>query len=93
VLIGRTAGFIDAHRRNPDAKVRVLLSIEGEDAKRVQRVSAAHGETPTELIAEQLRDADPSAAEPASPSRRPRSHAKGQAKPMPGLGQPCGGAG
>jgi hypothetical protein len=50
------------HRGNPDAKVRVVVSIEGEDAKRLQRVSAARGETPGQLIAELLRDADPSAA-------------------------------
>jgi hypothetical protein len=51
------ARFIDAHRGDPDAKVRVVVSIEGEDAKRLQRVSAARGETPGELIAELLREA------------------------------------
>ena len=54
--------FVDAHRGNPDAKVRVVVSIEGEDAQRLQRVSAARGETPSELIADLLRDADTSAA-------------------------------
>jgi hypothetical protein len=54
--------FVDAHKGDPDAKVRVVLSIEGEDAKRLQRVSAARGETPGELIAELLREADRSAA-------------------------------
>jgi hypothetical protein len=54
--------FVDAHRRNPDAMVRVVVSIEGEDAQRLQRVSAARGETPSELIVDLLRDADNSAA-------------------------------
>jgi hypothetical protein len=56
------ARFVDAHRGDPNAKVRVVVSIEGEDAKRLQRVSAARGETPGELIAELLREADRSAA-------------------------------
>jgi hypothetical protein len=38
--------------------VRVVLSIEGEHAKRLQRLSDARGETPGELIAELLREAD-----------------------------------
>jgi hypothetical protein len=54
--------FIDAHRGDRDAKVRVVLSIEGKDAERLQRVSAARGETPGELIAELLREADRPAA-------------------------------
>jgi len=54
--------FVDAHHRNPDGKLRVVLSIEGEDAKRLQRISAARGETPGQLIAELLREADGSAA-------------------------------
>jgi hypothetical protein len=54
--------FIDAHRGDPDAKVRVVLSIEGEDAERLERISAARGQTPGELIAELLREADRPAA-------------------------------
>jgi hypothetical protein len=54
--------FAQAHRGNPSAKVRIALSIEGEDARRLQRISAARGETPTDVIAELLRDADRPAA-------------------------------
>jgi hypothetical protein len=54
--------FIEAHHGNPNAKVRIVLSIEGEDAKRLQRLSAARGEKPADLIAELLRDADRPAA-------------------------------
>lgn len=50
--------FVGAHHGNPDAKVRIVVSIEGEDATRLQRVSAARGERPGELITELLREAD-----------------------------------
>lgn len=50
--------FVDAHHGNPDAKVRIVVSIEGEDATRLQRVSAARGETPSEVITQLLREAD-----------------------------------
>lgn len=54
--------FVAMHRGDPVAKVRVVVSVEGEDAERLQRVSAARGETPSELIAELLREADRSPA-------------------------------
>jgi hypothetical protein len=54
--------FLQAHRGDPNAKVRIVLSIEGEDAKRLQRLSAARGEKPTDVIAELLRNADRPAA-------------------------------
>ena len=54
--------FVESHRGDPNAKVRIVLSIEGEDAKRLQRISAARGETPTDVITELLRDADRPAA-------------------------------
>ena len=54
--------FVDAHRGNPSAKVRIVLSIEGEDAERLQRISTARGEKPTDVISELLRDAEKPAA-------------------------------
>lgn len=54
--------YIERHRGNPDGKVRILLSVEGADAERLQRISAARGQKPTDLVAELLRDADRSAA-------------------------------
>jgi len=54
--------FLEAHQGDPNAKVRIVLSIEGEDAERLQRISDARGEKPTEVIAELLRDADRPAA-------------------------------
>jgi len=50
--------FIDAHHGDQDAKVRIVVSIEGEDATRLQRVSTARGETPSQLITQLLREAD-----------------------------------
>jgi hypothetical protein len=56
------ARFVEVHRGDPSAKVRIVVSIEGEDAQRLQRLSAARGENPTELIAELLREAEKPAA-------------------------------
>jgi hypothetical protein len=53
---------VEAHRGNRDAKVQIVVSIEGQDARRLQRLSAARAEKPTELIAERLREADKRAA-------------------------------
>jgi len=53
---------VDVIRGNPDAKLRILISVEGEDAERLSRISAARGEKPSELVAELLRDADRPAA-------------------------------
>lgn len=54
--------FVEVHRGDPSSKVRIVVSIEGEDARRLQRLSAARGEKPTEVIAELLREADKPAA-------------------------------
>ena len=47
--------FVELHHGDPSAKVRIVLSIEGEDASRLQRISAARGETPMDVIADLLR--------------------------------------
>jgi hypothetical protein len=54
--------FVEVRPAGPRGKVRIVLSIEGEDARRLQRLSEARGEKPTELIAELLREADTPAA-------------------------------
>jgi hypothetical protein len=54
--------FMEVRGGDPNAKVRIVVSIEGEDARRLQRLSAARGEKPTEAIAELLREADNPAA-------------------------------
>lgn len=50
--------FVEIHRGDPNAKVRIVLSIEGEDARRLERISRTRGEKPTDVIAELLREAD-----------------------------------
>jgi hypothetical protein len=47
---------------DPEAHVRILVSVEGEDARRLQRISEARGQSPHDLVAELLRDADRPAA-------------------------------
>lgn len=54
--------FVGAYHGNPDARVRILVSVEGEDAKRLERIAGARGKKPGEVVAELLREADRSAA-------------------------------
>jgi hypothetical protein len=54
--------YVERHRGRPDGKLRILLSVEGEDADRLQRIAAARGQRPTDLVAELLRAADRPAA-------------------------------
>ena len=53
---------VEAHEGDPDAKLRVLVSVEGEDAKRLERIAEARGKKPGDVVAELLRDADRPAA-------------------------------
>ena len=54
--------YVERHRGSPEGKLRILLSVEGEDADGLQRVAAARGQRPTDLVAELLRAADRPAA-------------------------------
>jgi hypothetical protein len=54
--------FVRSHRGNQNAKVRIVVSIEGEDAERLQRISVGRGARPAVVIADLLREADRSAA-------------------------------
>jgi hypothetical protein len=54
--------YVEWHSGNPEGKLRILLSVEGEDAERLQRIAAARGQRPTDLVAELLRAADRPAA-------------------------------
>jgi len=53
---------IERHEGHPDAKARILLTVEGEDAERLTRVAEARGQSPADVIADLLRDADRPAA-------------------------------
>jgi len=52
------ASMVERHAGNPDARLRVLVSVEGEDAARLARIAEARGKTPGEVVAELLRDAE-----------------------------------
>jgi hypothetical protein len=56
------AQHVVRHEGDPNASLRILLSFEGEDARRLERVAEARGKTLGDVVAELLRDADRSAA-------------------------------
>jgi hypothetical protein len=50
--------YLERHEGDPEAKPRILVSIEGEDAKRLERIAEARGKAPGDVVAELLRAAD-----------------------------------
>jgi hypothetical protein len=54
--------LVEVHDGNTDAVLRILVSVEGEDAEWLERIAGARGKTPGEVVAELLREADRSAA-------------------------------
>ena len=54
--------YVERHAGHPEAKLIVLVEVEGEDAQRLERLSEARGTTAAGLVAELLRDADRPAA-------------------------------
>lgn len=55
-------GYVERHDGNADASLRILVSVEGEDATRLERIAEARGMKPGDVVADLLRDADSSAA-------------------------------
>lgn len=52
-----------AHREgDPQATVRILVSVEGEDARRLARIAEEQGKSPHDVVADLLRAADRPAA-------------------------------
>jgi hypothetical protein len=49
--------YIEQHNGDPNAKLIVLVGVEGEDAKRLERISEARGKNAADVVAELLRDA------------------------------------
>jgi hypothetical protein len=49
------------HEGHPEAKLRMLISVESEDLVRLERIAQARGKKPGDVLAELLRDADRSA--------------------------------
>jgi hypothetical protein len=54
--------YVETHGGDPDARLRILVSVEGDDAERLERIAAARGQKPGDVVAELLRDADRSSA-------------------------------
>ena len=54
--------YVEAHEGDPDARLRILVSVEGDDAERLERIAGARGQKPGDVVAELLRDADRSVA-------------------------------
>ena len=53
---------VDLAEGNPEAKLIVLVGVEGEDAERLERLAEARGKTAAAVVAELHRDADASRA-------------------------------
>jgi len=54
--------YVERHDGDPDTKLIVLVGVEGEDAKRLERIAEARGQKAADVVAELLRDADRSLA-------------------------------
>ena len=54
--------YVEHHEGDPDAKVVVVVGIEGEDARRLERLAEARGKNVADVVAELVREADASAA-------------------------------
>ncbi len=50
------------HDGDSDAALRILVSVDGEDARRLERIAETQGKTPHDVVAALLRDADRPAA-------------------------------
>ena len=58
VLVTIDPTYVEYHEGNPDATLRILVSVEGEDARRLERLAEASGKSPHVIVAELLRHAD-----------------------------------
>jgi type IV secretory pathway VirD2 relaxase len=54
--------YVEHRDGDPNGKLMILVSVEGEDAERLQRLSERRGKTSAGVVADLLRDADRSIA-------------------------------
>lgn len=54
--------FLEAHEGKPEAKLRVLVSVEGEHVARLKRLAEARASKPGDRVADLVRAADGSIA-------------------------------
>jgi hypothetical protein len=62
VLATIESQYVERHEGDPNATLRILVSVEGEDARRLERIAESRGKTPHDIVAELLRDAEQPAA-------------------------------
>jgi len=62
VLASIDPSVVERHEGDPDATLRVLVSVEGEDVRRLERLAESSGASPHDVVAKLLRDADRPAA-------------------------------
>jgi hypothetical protein len=55
-------GYVEAHEGDPHARLRVPVGVEGEDARRRERISQARGKAAADVVSDLLRDAEHSHA-------------------------------
>jgi len=48
--------YVKRRDGDPDARMIVLVGVEGEDAQRLERIAEARGQTAADVVAELLRD-------------------------------------
>jgi hypothetical protein len=53
----RDRAQIEMHEGNPGAKLSILVNVEGDDAKRLERIANKRGQQPGEVVSELLRSA------------------------------------
>ena len=62
VLASIDPKYVEHRDGDPTATLRILVSVEGEDALRLERIAGQLGKTPHDVVSDLLRDADRSAA-------------------------------
>jgi hypothetical protein len=48
---------IEVHDGNPDARLTILIRVEGDDAKRLEQIASERGQRPGEVVSQLLRSA------------------------------------
>lgn len=62
VLATIDPAYVEHCEGNADATLRILVSVEGEAARQLERLAGASGKSPHDIVAERLRDPDRPAA-------------------------------
>ena len=62
VLAAIDSKYVEHRDGDPAATLRILVSVEGEDALRLERIAEEQGKTPHDVVADLLRSADRPAA-------------------------------